>query len=102
MANVKEVIRDADTFTVKYSSELVDATVVTNEVNKIQNYVPPIAWVLMTLEDQGSVEYVTDGFSSPTNMDNRSTQNKRSFLQCVLYFLYTNTNYLHCYLLSNL
>ena len=32
----------------EYSSQLVDATVVTNEVNKIQNDVTPIVWVAMT------------------------------------------------------
>ena len=32
----------------EYSSELVYVTVVTKEVNKIQNDVPPISWVVMT------------------------------------------------------
>ena len=36
LENVKEVIRDAKTFTVEYSSEIVDVTVVTNKVNQIQ------------------------------------------------------------------
>ena len=50
LENVKDVIGDAETFSVEYSSEIVYATVVTNEVNQIQNYVPPIAWVVMTGE----------------------------------------------------
>ena len=50
LENVKDVIGDAETFSVEYSSEIVDATFVTNEVNQIQNYVPPIAWVVMTGE----------------------------------------------------
>ena len=45
--NSKEVIEYAETLTVEYSSEIVDATVVTNEVNKIQNDVPPIARVVI-------------------------------------------------------
>ena len=65
----------------------MDATVVTNEVNQIQNYAPPIAWVVMNGEDQVIVEYVTDGFAAPTNMENLSTQKKHCFLQSVLYFL---------------
>ena len=52
------------------SIEILDAYVVTNEVNQIQNYVTHIARVMMTVEDQGIVEYVTDGFSAPTNMEN--------------------------------
>ena len=48
----------------------MDETVVTNEVNQTQNYVPPIAWVGMTGEDQGIVEDVTYGFSAPTNVEN--------------------------------
>ena len=71
----------------EYSSEIVDATVVTNEINQIQNYFPHIVWVLMTGEDQGFVEDVTDGFYSPANMDNLSAQKKHSFLQGVSYFL---------------
>ena len=54
----------------EYSSELVDATVVTNEENKIQNYFPHITWLVMTGWDRGIVEYDTDNFSAPTNMDN--------------------------------
>ena len=65
----------------------MDETVVTNEVNQTQNYVPPIAWVVMTGEDQGIVEDIKDGFYATTNMDNRSTQKKHCFLQGVLYFL---------------
>ena len=42
LENLKELIGDAKTFTVEYSSELVDSTVVTNEANQIQNDVPPI------------------------------------------------------------
>ena len=53
LENVKEVIGDAEKFIVEYSSEIVDATIVTNKVNKIQNYVPPIARVVATGEDQG-------------------------------------------------
>ena len=56
------MIGDAKTFTVEYSSEILDATFVTNEVNQIQNYVPPIAWEVMAGEDQGIVEYVKNGF----------------------------------------
>ena len=48
LENVKEMIKDAETFTVEYSSEIVDATDVTNEANQIQNDVPPIAWAYMT------------------------------------------------------
>ena len=48
LANVKQVIVYAETFTVEYSSEIVDATVVTNKMNLIQNYDPHIVWVLMT------------------------------------------------------
>ena len=48
---LKEVIVDADTFTEEYSSELVDVTVVTNEANQIQNDVPPIVCVVMTVEE---------------------------------------------------
>ena len=48
LVNVKKVIGDAETFTVEYSSERVDATVVNNWVNQIQNDVPPIAWAYMT------------------------------------------------------
>ena len=43
-------------------------TVLTNEVNQIQNYVPHIAWVVMMGEDQGIDEGVTDGFSAPINI----------------------------------
>ena len=71
LENLKEVIGYVKTFTVEYSSEIVDSTVVTNKVNQIQNDVPPIAWVVMTGYDQGGVEYVTDGSSAPTNMDNQ-------------------------------
>ena len=35
LENVKEVIGNAETFTFEYSSEIVDATAVTNEVNQI-------------------------------------------------------------------
>ena len=51
----------------------MDVTVVTNKMNQIQNDVPPIVWVVMTLESKGIVEDVTDGFYAPTNMDNLST-----------------------------
>ena len=71
LENIKEVIGDADTFTVEYSSEIVYATFLTNEVNQIQNDVTPIAWLAMTGEDEGIVEDVTDGFDAPTNMDNQ-------------------------------
>ena len=70
LENVKEVIGYSEIFTVEYSSEIVDETVVTNEANQIQNYVPHISWVLMTGEDQGIFEYVTYGFAAPTNMEN--------------------------------
>ena len=73
LENLKEAIRYAKTFTVEYSSEIVDVTVVTNKVNKIQNDVPPIAWAMMTGDDQWVVEDVTYDFYSPTNMDNIST-----------------------------
>ena len=46
--NLKEGIVDTEKFTVEYSSEIVDEAVVTNEVNQIQNYVPPISWVVMS------------------------------------------------------
>ena len=62
LENLKELIGDAKTFTVEYSSELVDSTVVTNEANQIQNDVPPIALVVMTGEDQFIVEDVTYDF----------------------------------------
>ena len=87
LSNVKEMLGDAETFAVEQSSELVDATFVNNEVNKIQNDVPPIAQVVVTVEDQGIVEYVTDAYSVPTNMENQSMQKKNCFLQAVLYFL---------------
>ena len=64
------MLGDTETFTVEYSSELVDATVVTNEENKIQNYFPHITWLVMTGWDRGIVEYDTDNFSATTNMDN--------------------------------
>ena len=70
LVNVKKVIGDAETFTVEYSPELVDVNVVTNELNQTQNYVPPIAWMVMTGEYQVIAEDVTDGFSAPTNMEN--------------------------------
>ena len=80
-------IGDVETFTVEYSLEIVGATVVNNEVNQIQNDVPPIALVVMNVDNQGIVEYVTDGFSEPTNMNNQPTQKKHCFIQGVLYFL---------------
>ena len=40
---------------------------------------------MITGEDQGIVEDVTDGFSAPTDMDNRSTHKKIFSLQGVLY-----------------
>ena len=43
----------------------------TNEVNQIQNDVPPITWVVMTGYYQGIFEDVTDGFSASTNMYNQ-------------------------------
>ena len=69
-ANLKEVIGYVDIFTVEYSSEIVDANVVTNEVNQIQNDIPPIAWAVMNGEHYRIVEHFTDDFSAPTNMDN--------------------------------
>ena len=86
----------------EYSSDIVDVIVVTNEVNQIQNDVPHMAWVVVTLEDQGIVEDVTDGFASPTNMENLSTQNKHCFLQGVLYFCKQVLISLHRSLLTNL
>ena len=80
----------------------MDVTVVTNKVNQIQNNVPPIAWEMMNGEYQGVVEDVTDGFASPTNMENLSTQNKHCFLQGVLYFCKQVLIILHRSLLSNL
>ena len=65
----KEVMGDTETFTVGYSSELVDVTVVINEANQIQNDVPPITWVVVIVYYQWIVEYVKDGFSAPINMD---------------------------------
>ena len=85
LENVKQVIGYAETLTVEYSSQLVDATVVTNEVNKIQNDVTPIVWVAMTGQDHVIVEDATDGFYAPTNMENLSTQKKHILLQGVLY-----------------
>ena len=70
LANVKEAIGDAEKFAVEYSSEIIDATVVTNKVDQIQNDVQPISWSVMTGEDQGVVEDVTYVFSATTNMDN--------------------------------
>ena len=63
----------------------MDATVVANEVNQIQNDVPRIVWAVMTVEDQGIGEEVTDGFPTTTNMDNKSTQKKHCLLQGMLY-----------------
>ena len=54
----------------EYSSEIVDANIVTNKVNQIINYVPPIAWLVIIGEDQGIFEYFTDDFDAPTNMEN--------------------------------
>ena len=71
LENLKEVIGDAETFTVEHSLEIVDVTVVTTEKNQIQDDVPPIVLVVMTREDQGIVEDVADGFFAPTNMDNQ-------------------------------
>ena len=48
LANVKDVIGYADTFTVEYSSELVYVDVVTNKANHIQKDVPPIVRAVMT------------------------------------------------------
>ena len=87
LENIKEVIGHADKFNVEYSLEIVDAIVVTNEVNQIQNDVPYIAWVVITGYYQGIVEDVTDDFDAPTNMVNKSTQKKHCFLQGVLYIL---------------
>ena len=60
LENVKEVIGHAEIFIVDYSSEILDATVVTNEVNQIQNYFPSIALVVMTGEYHEIVEDVTN------------------------------------------
>ena len=60
LENVKEVIGHAEIFIVDYSSEILDATVVTNEVNQIQNYFPSIALVVMTGEYHEFVEDVTN------------------------------------------
>ena len=46
----------------EYYSEIGGRTVVTNGVNQIKNDVPPIALVVMTGEDQGIFEDVTDDF----------------------------------------
>ena len=70
LVNLKKLIGDAEKFTVGYSSEIVDATVVTNEVNQIQNDVTPILWLVITVENQGIVEDVNDVFSEPTRMAN--------------------------------
>ena len=59
-----------ETFNVEYYSELVDATVETNEANQIQNYFPPIAWLFIIGQDQGIVEGVKYSFSAPTNTEN--------------------------------
>ena len=49
------MIGDAETFNLGYSSEILDATVVTNKVNQIQNDVPPIAWVeVINTENQST------------------------------------------------
>ena len=87
LENVKEVIVDEETFTVEHSTEILDATFITNEVNKIQKDVQPIAQLIMTGDNQGVVEDVTGGLSAPTNMHSRSTQKKYCFLQGALYFL---------------
>ena len=60
LTNVKEVIGCEEKFTVGYSPEIVDATVVTYEGNQFKNDVPPIAWVVITVEHEGIVEDVTD------------------------------------------
>ena len=86
LTNVKKMIGDAETFTVEYSSKIVYVIIVTNEMNQIQNYVPPIAWVVITREDQGVVEDVIDDFAAPNKMENLSTQKKHCFLQGVLFF----------------
>ena len=87
------MIGNSDTFTLKYSSEKVYATVVTNELNQIQNHVPPIALVAIPVYNRIIVEDFTDVLSVPTNLDNIITQKKHFYLQCVFYFLLTNTNY---------
>ena len=52
LENFKEVIGDAEIFTVECSSEIVDTTVVNNKVNQIQNIVTTILWLVVTGEDQ--------------------------------------------------
>ena len=44
-----------------------------NEVNQIQNYIPPITWAINIGEYQGVVEDVTGGFAAPINMEILST-----------------------------
>ena len=77
----------AETFTVEYYSEIVDTTVVTNEVNQIKNDVPPIALVVMTGEDQGIFEDVTDDFMNlPTCKIGQYRKIFVSFKVCYIYF----------------
>ena len=70
LEDVKGVIGDEETFTVKYSSETIDAAIMTNEANQIQNGVPHIVQVAVTGYDLGIVEDVAGGFSTPTKMEN--------------------------------
>ena len=87
MANVNEVIGYAETFTVEYYSEIMDATVVTNDVNQIQNDVLSIALVVMTGEDQRIVEDVTDGFMNlPTCKIYQHRRRIVSFKVCYIFY----------------
>ena len=87
LENLKEVIVYAETFTVEYYSEIMDATVVTNDVNQIQNDVLSIALVVMTGEDQRIVEDVIDGFMNlPTCKIYQHRRRIVSFKVCYIFY----------------
>ena len=74
----------------------------TNEVNQIQNGVPPISWVLMTGDDQGIVEDVWMIFLHlPTFTIDQHRKIIVSFKVCYI-FCKQILIMLHCSLLSNL
>ena len=102
LENVKEVIGHAEIFIVDYSSEILDATVVTNEVNQIQNYFPSIALVVMTGEYHEIVEYVTNSLLHLPMW--KIYQNRRGIVSFKVFIIFCKEiiNILHCYLLSKL
>ena len=102
LVNLKKLIGDAEKFTVGYSSEIVDATVVTNEVNQIQNYFPSIALVVMTGEYHEIVEDVTNSLLHLPMW--KIYQNRRGIVSFKVFIIFCKEiiNILHCYLLSKL